>query len=491
MSTDKHYYDSISSNLAGFDKYVGGIIKKVKLSKEHPLDDVIRDKLSKLISTGQDNELFEKLDQVREIWIGLIRKSIVCLRYYDGREPFLKNKSKSPVAYGTDNLQEYYEKYTKFEALLYGGANHYRDHVVHVFRVWLLGVDILLRNNCQYLDKITVDKNCSVNPLEKISIWTIISLTHDLGYPLEKSLQIVEKTRDMMKYFVTNPIMNMDIDFSGVQNNMNDFVLRFMSSKMHKKEGKSGKFVARLQPKYYFKFQKSLEHNMHGVISSLILYKLLIFFMESDYSLHEDYTFDKEDVRQFYIRREILRALASHTCLDIYQNYMCNMSFLLILCDESQDWGRKTINNLYVDEKINYEFKDVDIDFSNPIYQCKVQDFYKIIGKDKSDKPIKRIIEKFLDQCKTYRLLFRDGQDTARRDFDFHRIVEIEPTMSKRFEVDLAITTNNQTQILVKQTRGRFNENDLFIKAFKDSLKDFKPQIDAVNKTIKVMIESE
>lgn len=117
----------------------------------------------------------------------------------------------------------------------------------------------------------------------------------------------------MMTFFINNPKANMDISFSGVQNSMNDYVLRFISSKMwevntenHKikinsdiniENNKNKKFVTRLQPKYYFKFQKSLEHNEHGVISSLIIYKLLLFFLESDYSINEDYMFCYEDTR--------------------------------------------------------------------------------------------------------------------------------------------------------------------------------------------------
>ena len=93
---------------------------------------------------------------------------------------------------------------------------------------------------------------------------------------------------------------------------------------------KRKRYVARLQPKYYFKLQKSLEHSQHGILSSLIIYKHLLYFLESDYSLNEDYMFDHEDSRQYYIRREILRAIASHTCHDIYQNDMLRFSFLLI-----------------------------------------------------------------------------------------------------------------------------------------------------------------
>lgn len=37
-----------------------------------------------------------------------------------------------------------------------------------------------------------------------------------------------------MKCFIQNPVLSMDLSFRGIQNQMNDFVLRFMSSKMWK-----------------------------------------------------------------------------------------------------------------------------------------------------------------------------------------------------------------------------------------------------------------
>ena len=85
----------------------------------------------------------------------------------------------------------------------------------------------------------------------------------------------MERTKDMMKSFVVNPMISMDLSFNGVQNSMNDFVLRFMSSKMIERkvdESEGCNYVARLQPKYFFKFQKSLERNRHGVLSALVIY---------------------------------------------------------------------------------------------------------------------------------------------------------------------------------------------------------------------------
>lgn len=57
--------------------------------------------------------------------------------------------------------------------------------MVHVFRVWVLGITQLFSNGNALLDKIVIDEKCILNPIEKVSVWTLIALTHDLGYPLE------------------------------------------------------------------------------------------------------------------------------------------------------------------------------------------------------------------------------------------------------------------------------------------------------------------
>lgn len=69
----------------------------------------------------------------------------------------------------------------------------------------------------------------------------MIALTHDLGYPLEKAQGIIDQTKDMMKSFISNPSVSMDLSFNGIQNNMNDFVVRFISSKMHEVDNKCPK----------------------------------------------------------------------------------------------------------------------------------------------------------------------------------------------------------------------------------------------------------
>ena len=413
----------------------------------HPLDTDIIGKLSKLKTAirldDDDYMLFRCQSEIDELWGLLLQKAIICLRYYDEREPFKGNEQKTPKAYGLDELRKYYSKYKDFERVLYGASQYYRDHVIHVFRTWLCGIELLVRNNGSNLEKVgimdtiarkgTEKQAIVISPAEKISMWTLIALTHDLGYPLEKARNVIGVTQDMVSTFVRNPDISADFSFHGAQNYMNDFVVRLMSSKMEFREapktaseddeGRELKpYVARLQPKYYFKFQKSLERNDHGILSTLIIYKLLTYFLESDYNINEDYRFSEEDCRQFYIRREILRAIASHTCNDVYQMYMGSFSFLLRVCDDAQEWGRKNISELYVKSAQEYTLGDIDLRFNkDSVSECTISE--EIIVPD-SDS-VHTLLKRFHAQAIIYVTIFRDGQDTNSRDFSFHKKLEI------------------------------------------------------------------
>ncbi len=428
---------------------------------EHPLDNDIKKKLKNLDIRQNDDEfrIFNYIDDIKDIWKTVISKSIKCLRYFDEREPFIENENKHPIAYGAKELSDYFEKYTEFESMLYGGGKYYRDHVVHVFRVWLLGMECLLDHEGEYLKKINIHPDFKISNLEKLSIWSMIALTHDLGYPLEKSQSIIEKTKNMMRSFVANSDITMDLSFSGIQNNMNDFVIRFMSSKMHKVnqldnaefnsqiatkiENATDRYVARLQPKYYFKLQKSLERNNHGVLSAIIIYKLLIYFLESDFNVNEDYVFDSEEARQFYIRREILRTISAHTCHDIYHLDMFTFAFLLIMMDDAQEWGRKRISELYTAKNSNYEFKGLVPKFDERSGNKFIIREKFSLGKDEEDS-LKDILKSLWNQSRTYAEIFRDGQDTGKRNFDFEKECEIEYTSDKHITFKVKFVISNK-----------------------------------------------
>lgn len=88
-----------------------------------------------------------------------------------------------------------------------------------------------------FISQITIDGctdntfSSNINFFEKISMWTFIALCHDLGYPLEKSQQILDKTQKMMKEFIPNPNIWNNFGFNGIQDNINEYIIKFMSTK--------------------------------------------------------------------------------------------------------------------------------------------------------------------------------------------------------------------------------------------------------------------
>ncbi|MBR3861815.1 MAG: hypothetical protein IKM84_08055 [Oscillospiraceae bacterium] len=416
---------------------------------EHPLDDSIvgaNGKLKELLVGDEMTIVYTKAQKLDELWRELLNKSIICLRYFDQREPFLDNPDKSIVAYGIDALEEYHKRYIDFESLLYGGSSYYRDHVFHVIRVWMLGVFCMLKtfkNDERFISKLSFDGGAQspgeINYLEYISMWTIASLCHDLGYPLEKAEQILEKTRKMMREFIPNPNIWNNFSYSGTQDNINEYILKFISTKMKeakvKPEDSEGQtndlegqtanvkfYVGRIQPKYYLKYAKSLEGFQHGIISTVIIYKMLLFFLESDFNLNDDHLYRTEDARQFYIRREILRAIASHTCPDAYNIHITTFSSLLFLCDEMQEWGRKTWNELYTGLHENSVSLFIEAFSSEEI---AIREEIDMKSAESTDIVIQNILRVFDRQYSLYKTTFRDGQDTAKRDFDLKKTIVI------------------------------------------------------------------
>ena len=173
--------------------------------------------------------------------------------------------------------------------------------------------------------------------------------------------------------------------------------------------GKTGaldekEYLGRIQPKYYLKYAKSLECFQHGIISTIIIYKMLLYFLESDFNLNDDYIYKKEDARQFYIRREILRAIAAHTCPDAYNIHLATFSSLLFLCDEFQEWGRRRWNELYTGLEENSI--SLDIEKFSP-GEVEIKETIKMDGVKDKEIVVQNISRVFERQYALYKITFR------------------------------------------------------------------------------------
>lgn len=521
----------------------------------HPLDSDVKSQLDVLKKKGtvkRDGEKsvielsYEMNGEIDKLWNMLIEKSVICLRYFDKREPFMEN-GKQPYVYGLDSLEDYHKKYIDFEGVLYGSDAYYRDHVFHVIRVWLLGVYLLLNDNTyitgggrrlidaihfegdseielknvakgeisddykkkldghsifikydrkiykihenemdaqNYVAALSNSFSGDINILEKISMWTLMALCHDLGYPLEKSKKILSKTENMMEAFISQPNINSDLRFDGTRDSNNKDIILFTSKKMKAMDddGEIATYKASVQEKYKFKYMLSLEAFAHGVISSIIIYKKLNYFKETDNNSDANYIFQEEDARQFYIRRDILRAMASHTCQDIYHIDVATFPMLLFVCDELQEWGRKSWKSMYKgvtnnavrlsietfnSDKIEYE---EEIDMSNAGNQQLVDNIERIMKH----------------QYMLYQTTFRDGQYTARRKFDFIKHIHIKVSEEyksiKQIDIDFSINHGSADNTFLLSIRNS-GDNDKSKKAkakyLTDSLSELlKPYIE-------------
>lgn len=414
--------------------------KIANLEFDYPFDKSIEDEMKKLLPIGSSDALYRKVESLKSLWQHLLGKSIKCLRFFDNREPYLKIPGKHPQSYGLEGLIRYYEEFAQFEALLYGSNQFYRDHVIHLFRTWLIGMNVLLSESDDnqmhrrfHFEGISGD-SFTFNFFECISVWTMASLCHDLGYPLERFREVIDKTQRMMEYVVARPNIHQDITFSGTQDKLNENIIKLISSKM-KPSVREGQFSARTQSKYFMKYSKSLEDYKHGVISAIIIYKALLYFLESDFSIHDDYLFDAEEAKQFYLRRDILRSIASHTCWDIYHMHCTTFPFLLILADELQQWGRKSWTDIYKGQKLpSTRFSLVKYDPTHVVVEYQ-------FGKVKSVQ-IAKLLGSLYDQFKKYRMLFRDGLDTENRSFSFYVIYRVELETGKTIVAETMIPSN-------------------------------------------------
>lgn len=521
----------------------------------HPLDFDVKNQLDTLKKKGtikRDGEKsivelsYEMNGEIDKLWNMLIEKSIICLRYFDKREPFMEN-GKQPYVYGLDSLEDYHKKYIDFEGVLYGSDAYYRDHVFHVIRVWMLGVYLLLNDNtyitgggkrlidaihfegdsemivdcvdeceinydyrekvnensliinrdgkfckihkneigdCKYILTSSNSFSSEINILEKISMWTLMALCHDLGYPLEKSKKILAKTENMMEAFVSQPNINGDLRFDGTRDSNNKDIILFASKKMKAVDvdGEVATYKASIQEKYKFKYMLSLEAFAHGIISSIIIYKKLNYFKETDNNTDANYIFQEEDARQFYIRRDILRAMASHTCQDIYHIDVATFPMLLFVCDELQEWGRKSWKSMYKGVTNNAVRLSIET-FNSDKIEYKEEIDMSNAGNQQLVDNIERILKY---QYMLYQTTFRDGQYTARRKFDFRKHINIkiseEYKSIKQIDIDFGINhgSADNTFLLSIRNSGNNDKGKKFkVKYLTESLSELlKPYIE-------------
>lgn len=396
----------------------------------------------------------DSIYEIHALWKDLLSDAIIYLKRKDKRE--FRNVKKKPdrdkVAFGVDYLYKYCEEYQEFEALLYGADRFYRDHILHVFRVWLIGNWLIEKFDSKIywdVEKISrKNRDLDISNEEVLAMWCIIALTHDLGYPLDKIEKVRDKVEAMMVYFGSAGISIPGFQIPTHHHFINDFILQFISSKLIPnkepiKKDKKGFFKTARQSKYYLKFSKSFENFDHGIISCILLMKNLVYFLESDLDLSNPFT-DSEDARQFYIRREIMRAIASHTCTDIYHLHPNSLAFILILADELQISGRPTFSELKIGRPMLKLCVRIPI-----ISKQKIQIELKVIEEKMVSHDQEGGKELFFALCKKWHKWLRGALDASRRKFIFSFKAEVKSSKEIIKEYKFINKPYNQVKIYI------------------------------------------
>lgn len=337
----------------------------------------------------EDALLYLKINDRRENAYNFFDELDTSRRESDYSKEFRKHH-----CYGMPELTSYFKDFGNFEGLLFGSSERYRDHLVHPFAVWLTGILVLdtfgehfglqtcpndlhvtltthikaMPPSCDYCDNCQ-DKEADqkiedkrdtclyVSCAELGAMWTIIALTHDVGYPLEKVSSITDQIAKMMSHFGRGGFNKSDFAFQSQHIQSIRTLNRILSSKVSRVKNHGWK--TSIRAKYFTKSANAWLSLEHGILGSYILLRKLTFFMEADYTVDDTTSISPEDARQLAIRSEILLAIAAHTNRKIYHLSPWSLSFLLILCDDLQEWGRPSFQELRYNSPV--EIKNISL----------------------------------------------------------------------------------------------------------------------------------
>ncbi|MCG7847825.1 MAG: hypothetical protein MIO93_01410 [ANME-2 cluster archaeon] len=428
-----------------------------------------------------DKKLYAQKDLLIEIWKDLVAMAVIYLKSKDKREFFHDDGD-----YGIDQLGDFFQNYCDFEKILYGNGDYYRDHVSHVFKVFLLGEKLVKEYLGGFSSIEVMDSKLLLNNLnqdlkesdedyqkrteaklitadEKEAMWCIVSLTHDLGYPTEVVNDIHDNLKNMLTIF---NIQDVSYILSQQSQMFNDSIVKLISSdlKIVKKSGEEvdkkepPEYITHTQAKYYFKYSRSIEKWDHGVESCIVLVKSLVYFLETDYSIDERKSMDIDDARQFLIRQRILRAIASHNCDYIY-HLKLDLSFLLRIIDEMQEWGRPNLNDLFI--KTSDSSFSIDKFTKNDIeYTIR---FSVIDGVTEADdkKKLHNNIKNYFKRCADkYIMILRSAVDGKERSED-------------KLILTLNVVDETEKEIKYKFKHPNPKDIELHVKGIKSSAKDY------------------
>jgi len=335
-----------------------------------------------------------------------------------------------PNSKGNSELFEYLDAATKFEDLLYGLEEYYRDHTLHSLWVYFIGEHLIrdhlpeIHNNInwylyndierekeQHSPKLIKDSQkkeedlCEEVNNNRDAIWCIMALCHDLGYSIAKLNKLNEKVKGVLQFF--------DIpNFQRIGYSL-DIEHQYIATQFLELMAMDVRIVPSIDKKdvlikcyrddsTYWRLCRALEKKQHGILSSYLIYKILGIFAEAWMrGSSEEWGLDDKEAIDNIIRGDILFAIAQHEFDFAHLNQVGSLADILILSDELEEfsrYGRQMLSRKYYDTTAEAEIsfnksknkKDIEIDIK-----------YEVTKEHSLNKFFNRKAEKL---CKFYSL---------------------------------------------------------------------------------------
>ena len=321
---DKSVVDSFKKDLSSITFLAGCDLQKI----EAQLD----------VLTDPDKGRYEKGASAKAIWELFFKHSL---------------KGLTENTRGIDELCSYFDKFARYENLLVAVDENYRDHVIHT--VWVMLLGFYLRNVSTPYKPISFKYAFAdlsggeaakhiQDSKEKLTqwespLWCLIALSHDLGYPIQKSLAANDTISDIIKSFGFLKQTPLDYSFGVVHQTALEELLAIVSAKV---AWSAQGFEMVRKAGVRLDFAKSFERLDHGIMSAYLLLTYLDFICdwgslgEGEGIVHRS----PIEASEVTLCSELLYSISAHTNKNVYQNDLGGMADLLFLCDELEEFSR-------------------------------------------------------------------------------------------------------------------------------------------------------
>jgi hypothetical protein len=261
----------------------------------------------------------------------------------------------------SDKNPSLFEDAREFEPILRRKDQPYRDHFIYAHNVFLLGYYIInklneITSNNNYFGKNSNDSNLT---------WMLASTFHDVAYPVQETEEWLNDLFD--KFLGVNPKLSFNI-----AQIMPTIYVDFMRMLSYYHKDPKQPFLNKsdfLDMDWIFlnDLGSKLIEKDHGVLGALMLCHRM--------AIREKFLAQKSDNRArnpwdfFYNHMPACHAICVHTLNEVKIAFHKHpFAFLLILCDELQDWGRPSNK----DNKDNINLLDISVEICDQLSKIQI-----------------------------------------------------------------------------------------------------------------------